>query len=284
MSQETKPALKINYWFLVAAGIIILSSAATTFMLFTKANVLLSKNLTETAEKNRPALLHLTLITDKSCTDCFNLKPVIDFIKKENVKIDSETSVDSSSDEGKKLITKFGIKKLPTFTVQGEVKKNTNLNQFFSKAGEIATGDIADDTFVFRQVGGPYVDTASGKVKGRINLVLLTDITCTECYDVTQHETILKQFGMEPATKVLDVKSAAGSALASKYGIKLVPTFVLSGDVKEYPSFTAPSVWPQVGIVAKDGAYVFTKGVPLMGVYKDLTTNKVIKPAPASTK
>ena len=109
-----------------------------------------------------------------------------------------------------------------------------------------------------------------------ISFVLLTDITCTQCYDVTQHEVILKQFGINAAAKVADVKSVAGQALVGRYGIKMVPTFVLTGDTAEYPSLKA--VWPQVGMVASDGTYVFTKGVPLMGIYKDLTTNKIITP------
>ena len=129
---------------------------------------------------------------------------------------------------------------------------------------------------MFRQVGAPYVLVSTGKVKGRIEFILLTDITCTQCYDVTQHETILKQFGINASAKVADVKSVAGQALINKYGIKLVPAFVLLGEVGEYPSLKP--VWEQVGKIAYDGAYVFTKGVPFMGTYKDLTTNKVITP------
>jgi len=33
-----------------------------------------------------------------------------------------------------------------------------------------------------------------------------------------------------------------------------------------------------VGTVEKDGTYVFREGVKQMGIYKDLTTNKVIEP------
>jgi thiol-disulfide isomerase/thioredoxin len=217
------------------------------------------------------------MLNDKTCVDCFNLNTILDQIKKENVKINSNQTIDASSAEGKQLIEQFAIKKLPTFLVKGELEKNSVLTKFFSQAG-----DTADNTFVFRQTGGPYIDTATGKVKGKLNLILITDITCAECYDVTQHEAILSQFGMQPTSKVVDVKSTEGKSLVSKYGIKMVPAFVLSGDVAAYPSFKP--VWPEVGMIASDGAYVFTKGVPFMGVYKNLTTNKVITPAPASAK
>lgn len=275
MSQENNSALKINYWFLLVAAALILLGAAVTTALFVKSNGILNKKLAETAEANRPANLELIMLSDKTCADCFNLNTILDQIKKENVKINSNQTIDGASDEGKQLIEKFAIKKLPTFLVKGELEKNSVLTKFFSQAG-----DTADNTFVFRQTGGPYVDAATKKIKGRLNLLLLTDITCTECYDVTQHETILRQFGMQPTSKVVDVKSAEGRSLVSRYGIKMVPAFVLSGDVAAYPSFKP--VWPEVGTIAYDGAYVFNKGVPFMGVYKNLSTNKVITPAPQS--
>lgn len=275
MNQEIKPALKINYWFLLAVFATILISAAVTIFFSLKTNSLTNQKLAETTEAKRPANLDLVMIADATCPDCFDLNSVLDNLKKENVKINSQKTIDYTSDEGKQLVAKFALTKLPTFLIKGELAKDSVVAKFFSQAG-----DMTDDTFVFRQVGGPYVDTTTGKVKGRVNLVLLTDITCLECYDVTQHEIILKQFGLQPAAKVLDIKSAAGVALKNKYGIKMVPTFILSGDVNAYPSFK--TVWPQVGIIAYDGAYVFTTGVPFMGVYKNLSTNKVITPAPES--
>ncbi len=256
---------------------LILASAAITFVLFAKDNEILNKKLAATAEANRPANLDITVVADKTCADCYDLSSIIGQISKENVKINSNQNIDSASDQGKQLVAQFGIKKLPTFLVSGELTRNAKLANFFAQAG-----DTTGTTFVFRQVGGPYVDTATGKIKGRTNLVMLLDVTCSQCYDVTQHESILRQFGMQPTSKVVDIKSAEGVALKNKYGIKLVPTFVLTGDVASYPDFK--TVWPQVGVVAYDGAYVFTKGVPSMGTYKDLSTNKVISPAPATNK
>lgn len=274
---ENTNGLKINYWFLLAVFGVTLISAAITFFFFLKTNALTNQKIAETAEAARPANLDLIVLADQTCKECFDLNPILSQIEKENVKINSNQIIDAATAEGKKLIEKFSIKKLPTFLAKGELTKNSVLAKFFSQAG-----DTTADTFVFRQTGGPYVDTTTGKVKGKINLVLLIDITCTECYEVTQHQNILKQFGMQPTSKVVDIKSAEGKILVSKYGIKMVPTFVLTGEVNEYPSFKP--VWPEVGIVAYDGAYVFTKGVPFMGVYKDLTTNKVVTPAPETNQ
>jgi len=253
-------------------SLIFLGTAITTF-LFAKNNGVLNKKLAETTEASRPANLEMVMINDKTCPDCFDTAAVMDQMEKENIKFVSHQMLDSSSDKAKELIAKFSIKKLPTFLLKGELKKNSTLAKFFAQAG-----DTIDDTFIFRQVGGPYIDVATGKIKGKVNLTLITDITCIECYDVAQHEAILKQFGITTGGKVVDVKSDLGKALVKAYVIKMVPAFVLTGDVKEYPSLTA--VWPQVGFVARDGAYVFTKGVPFMGTYKDLATNKVVTPEP----
>lgn len=276
MNENDKNGLKINYWFLMAIFVAVFSSGAVAIFFSLKTNALANQKLAELAETKRPANLDLTIIADQTCKDCFDFNSILEQIKKENIKINSSQTIDRVSDEGKRLIEKFSIKKLPTFLVNGELEKNQIMVNFFSKAG-----DVINDTFVFRQVGGPYVETATGKIKGRANLVLLTDITCLECYDVTQHEIILKQFGMQPTTKILDIKSAEGRVLKNKYDIKMAPTFVLSGDINEYPDLK--KAWPEVGMVAYDGAYVFTKGVPFMGVYKNLITNKIIAPNSASS-
>ena len=269
---ENKSSLKINYWFLMAVAALILLSTAITTLLFTRASGILNKKIAETAAANRPADLEIVILNDKTCPDCFDISPILAQIEGENVKIGSRQIIDMDSEESKKLIEKFAIKKLPTFLISGELTRNSVLVKFFSQAG-----DITENTFVFRQTGGPFVDITTGKIKGRTNLVLLTDITCTECYDVTQHENILKKFGMQPTSKVVDVKSTEGKSLVNKYGIKMVPTFILTGEINQFPSFKP--VWPDVGVIAYDGAYVFTKGVEFMGTYKNLATNKIVVPS-----
>lgn len=274
MIQEKLNNAKINFWFLVAVSGLMFLGGIISIVFFVRTNMLADKKLAEYAEANRPANLDLVTIKDNSCKDCFNINTVVDYIKKENVKITSEKTLDKNSDEGRAILEQYTIEKLPAFVLKGEFNKLSKLTEFFSK-----TGDVKDGVFVFRQTGAPYTAVDTGKVKGRIVLSLLTDVTCTECYDVTQHETILKEsFGINTTANILDTKSAPGQAMIRKYGIKLVPTIVIAGETDEYPGLK--SVWSQVGIVAKDGTYIFTTGVPLMGTYKDLTTNKVITPAP----
>ena len=278
MNSENKAGLQINYWFLMATAGLMLIAGAVALVFFLRTNFLANKKIAEAAEASRPANLDLIVITDKSCSDCFNVYPLLDQIGSQNVRVGVKREVDRENDEGKELIKKFTITRLPTFLVSGELNKEQKLADFFAQAGE-----TIDGTFVFRQGRPPYMEVASGNIKGRINFDLIVDSSCTSCYDVTRHEDILQQFGITTRGTVIDAKSIAGKKLINKYGIKLLPTFVLSGEVGEYPALKP--VWEQVGDIASDGTYIFTKGVPLMGTYKNLSTNKIITPpAPTSTQ
>lgn len=272
MNQDKTNKLSVNYWFLMAIFALTVIAGLVATLFFIRTNSLANKKIADAAEAKRPANVELVTITDNSCKDCFDINTVLNYIKKENINITAQKTVDKNSEEGKQLIQEFDIAKLPAFTLKGELNKLTNLAEFFAQ-----TGDTANSTFVFRQVGAPYVAADTGTIKGRVSLTLLTDTSCTTCYDVTQHETILKNnFGINTTANVVDAKTAAGQALIKKYNIKLVPTFVLSGEVAEYPSLK--QAWEQVGTVAADGTHVFNTGVPLMGTYRDLSTNKTITP------
>lgn len=276
MTEQNKTGLQINYWFLVVAAGLMLMAGAVALIFFLRTNFLANKKIAEAAETSRPANLDLVIISDKSCAGCFDVTGIINQIKQQNVKIGSERSLDKESDEGKELIKKFAVARLPTFIASGELQKDQILKDFFSQAG-----DTVDGNFIFREVGPPYTLVESGVIKGRVQLDLIVDSSCTECYDVTRHEGALAQLGVNILGTVIDSKSAAGRRLISKYGIKLLPTFVLSGEVSEYPDLK--SIWPKVGTIAPDGAYVFTN-VELMGTYKNLSTNQVITPpVPTST-
>lgn len=232
----------------------------------------LSLNQKMPASANRPTKVDLVILKESSCNDCFDLTPVVETIKGENVKVNSEKTIEISTKEGKELLSKYGITQIPSLLLSGEIDKNTGLKSLLSKWGE-----IKDNTFVLRQIGAPYFDVSSGKVRGNVQLTMLTDTSCRECYDVTKHEEILKQFGFEDKeAKVVSVKLSDGQELVDKYNIKLVPTIILSGDLDAYPSLV--KVWSQVGTVETDGVYVFREGVKQMGIYEDLSTGKIITP------
>lgn len=262
-----------NSWLIIGSSAIIFISLVISLIVSGQTSILLNKKLAETKEQDRPAELEIVVLKDSKCQDCFDVQPLVDAIKKENTKINSEKTVEVESAEGAELVSKFNIAKVPTLIVTGEVQKDPNLKALWERMGEVKD----NNTFILRQVGAPYVLASSGEVKGRIKVIMLTDKSCSECYQVTNHEVILRQFGLSLNDKeTIDRDSADGQGLVSKYQIKFLPTLILIGEVGAYPTLKA--VWPQVGTVEKDGTYVFREGVKQMGVYIDLTTNQVVKP------
>ena len=258
------------------AAVVTLLSLILGMVIASQTNSFLNQGIAKAKASNRPAELNVILLKDSNCQDCFDLTTALSTIAEANAKINSPKTVEISSSEGQDLIAKYAITKIPSMLVSGELTKNDKLQTIWSQWGE-----IKDGTFVLRQIGAPYLEVATSKVRGRVKLTMLTDTSCSQCYDVTQHEAILGQFGFEDkAAKVLSVTLNDGQELADEYNIKLLPTIILTGDLEAYPSLI--KVWSQVGTVEADGAYVFREGVKQMGTYKNLATNSVINPQPAA--
>lgn len=215
------------------------------------------------------AKVRVTIITKKDCVDCWDVNLLIDALKQNNVNITGQETVYIDDAKTKTLIDKYKITKVPTVLVAGELEKNDSLKQIWQTLGE-----IIDNVFVFRQVIPPYIDVATGQLKGKFSAIYLTDKSCSTCYDVKIHENALKNLGMNPTNaKEVDVASDEGKALVAKYKITKVPTLILNGELAEYQSLT--QVWPTVGEIASDGAYVLTKAEE-MGTYRNLTTGKIV--------
>lgn len=261
----------LNFWLFLVVFVFAAGGLAIASVFSVKTNILLKHKLTQAQEAARPANLTLTIINEPDCPDCFNVATLIEQLKKENAKIIEEKTVARFSAEGQQLIEKWKITKLPTIIISGEIEKNDKIKSNLQRLGE-----IKDNEFILRQIGGPYVVAETGEVKGRVILTMLTDISCAECYDVARHQAIISQFGVYPQSEIFNKDSVEGKKLIKKYAIRYLPTIIMTGDLAVYPQLK--EVWKQVGVIAKDGAYVFKEGVKTMGIYKDLATNKIIKP------
>lgn len=111
------------------------------------------------------------------------------------------------------------------------------------------------------------------ELRGRFSLIYLTDKSCSECYDVSQHRPIIEAYAAKPfEEKTVDVADSEGQGLVADYGIKKLPTIILKGDLSVYSAFQ--EIWPQVGTIEEDGAYVF-RDAGVMGLYFNLETGKV---------
>jgi len=273
IEEKSQKNFSLNFRLTIGLTAIIFLALLSGVVATSQTNSYLDKKIAEIRESERPADIDIIILQEPSCRDCSNLGPLVDAIKKENVKVNSERVVDASGAEGMELIDKYNIDKVPTLIVSGEIEKDAKLESMWPQMGE-----VKDGIFILRQVGFPYMLTASGDVRGRVKLIMLTDTSCSECYDVTKHQAILGQFGVPTQDQqVVDSRFSDGQELIVKYKVKLLPTIILTGDLQVYQALN--NVWPQVGTIEEDGTYVFREGVKQMGVYKDLATNKIVKPA-----
>ncbi len=269
---KTNTNVTVNFWLLTIFLALVLGGTSLGVLYMARANSIVKTKILANKEAARPANIEAIIIADKNCPECFDVAPMLASLSKLNIKLTSSRTIDRIDEGAKTLIANYAITKLPTLILKGEVQKDANLKNALSRAG-----DVNGDTFVLRQIGGPYVVAASGEIKGKTELTLIGDLSCPNCYDVRQHQLILSQFGLKTdKVKNLDIGSAEAKTLINKYKISFVPTFILSGEVKEYPALV--KVWPQVGVV-ENGDYVFTLGVPSMGTYKNLKTGKIVDPA-----
>lgn len=208
------------------------------------------------------------VLSDSSCTKCTNMSALLDALG-ESVVFSSQKNVDYSSAEGKEIIAKFGIKSVPSIIVSEDITRYESIAGFWLQLG----AEAKDSSFVIPPATPPYVNLASGKTVGLVSVVYITDSSCSTCYNVSLHKTILERsFGVAVVNET-SYNTTTGKGLISKYNITKVPTIVLSPDASYYAQMA--EVWKGVGTTEKDGWLVF-RSTEQMGAYKDLTTGNVV--------
>ncbi len=213
-------------------------------------------------------------LKDFSCGKCYNLSVLVSQISRSGVKIYDQKAFDSMSEEGKSLIQKYNIEFMPSIILSRDADAYPFMKQAWAQLGTKEN----DGMYVLRTPFPPFMNLTTGKINGLVNLVYLTDKSCTECYDVKLHRQILtspQSFGMQlDSEETVDISDAKGKELTAKYNISQVPTVILSEGAGAYPSSKALI---QFFSVQKDGSYVFIRP-SVLGTYKDLASNKVVKP------
>lgn len=241
------------------------------------------------AEKRVKGKITLTLIEDQSCTDCFDMSKIVGQLKDAGIVITTETKLDAKSDEGKAIISKYKIEKIPSIVFNKEALEYPVVSEVWQQVGTVES----DGNLVLRFVTPPYLNVSTGKTEGLVELTYLVDSTCADCYNASVFKGLFAQsFNMFfKKEETVDISSTKGKFLVKKYGIELVPTAILSKDAAIYPGLAQS--WAQVGL-QKEGAFVFTN-IPLLGdffaqsgagnfAYKNLTSGEVVGGAAAEAE
>ncbi len=266
---------KVNTFLWAGIGLILLVNIAIIFQ-----SIAAAKNkIIAAKELARPADISFIIIKDSACPDCASLDPYTNAFRKMKVNVTSERAVEIGSEEGKKIIADFGIGKVPMLIVQGEISRSAELSKLLSVLGKTENGSFVLTSPDANAPIAPYLDLATGQIKGRVGMILISDKACAECPDAKFYKQAIAGAGViNPENKgELDITDSEGAKLVKKYNITSVPTFILTGEVAEYPALLKE--WPKLGTVEKDGAYVFRELKIFQGlIYFDLEKNEVVKP------
>jgi predicted DCC family thiol-disulfide oxidoreductase YuxK len=216
-----------------------------------------------------PAQLEAIELVDKACENCFSMSYLLSVLKQEDVVFKRIRQLDINSEEGQALKDQYKVTKVPIMLITGEIDKNQDFLDLFKGFGEDKGNVLISDVYP------PYKDLKTNQIVGLVDLTVIYDSTCTECYNTKKHLDFLKAEGIEPVSeKKLDVSSEEAQQLIAKYNITKVPTIILSPAAKNYKIFTEH--WQEVGKVADDGFYIYTAPEKI-GTYKDLIKNEIIK-------
>jgi len=238
-------------------------------LLFTKINPPYTDVLTGKIEGR----VILYSLKDSKCEKCNDMAFLIKQIKAAGVKISEEKNIEAESSEGMELIKKYNLDFAPAIIMSKEAAAYDVIQKAWLQIGTKEN----DGAYVLRLAYPPFINLTTHKLRGVVDMVYLTDKSCTECYDVNLHREILAnqqgfaiKLGKEEKADISDVK---GKELIAKYNITQVPTAILSDETSAYPSLQALK---QFFSVEKDGFYVFRK-LQVLGTYKDLATNQIVK-------
>ncbi|MDP2684332.1 MAG: hypothetical protein Q8P20_04690 [bacterium] len=224
-------------------------------------------------EAARPANLEITTITDQSCTDCSSLNGFIEYIKSQNAKVVKETYLDIKEEEAQSMISDYNIDTIPFIMVSGELDKDAELAKIWP-----AWGSVQNNLFIQTNFIPPFIDLATNKVNGLVDITYITDDSCEECFDVKKNKNVLENnYGVKIVREdTFDISSKEGKEFKEKYNITKLPTFFINNEAANYSGLL--NVWKNVGTIESDGIYLF-RSVEQLGVYHNLENNEVVDPA-----
>jgi len=238
-------------------------------------NVLIFSKLnppyTETKTGKTIGLVYTTLIKDSSCTACRDLSSIPDTLTQSGVVVKEEKMLEKSDTKAQEWIKKLNIQKLPVFLISDDIE----VYPFVEKMKQ-AKIPKKNGYYIFESLA-PYAEVNTGKIRGLVDLTMISDTKCTSCYDVNIHKQIFSQIGFAILNeKIVDINSVEGVKLKNKYLLEKVPTVILTGDLNAYTDFE--QLWQQVGTIEDDGTYIL-RNVGNLGegiIYHDLNSDKII--------
>lgn len=198
-------------------------------------------------------IVSLIEIIDSSCEQCTSLSFMLDTLGQAGVVTGDWKKIEYNSQEGIDLISKQDIKQIPAMLFSDDIEEYEGMKEFFAQLESTNKNGY----YGIHAIIPPYRNITTGKINGLVDLIMLTDNSCSECYDVEINKQILQGLGIIPNSEnTYDVSSSNGQQLISKYNIKKIPMILVSPEANVYEAFV--QAWSSVGSIDNDGWYVMT--------------------------
>lgn len=183
----------------------------------------------------------LIVVNADACPSCNSAAGLADQVRQflnatANITTGGPKTVQSSSDEGKGLIAKYNITRLPALLITGNLSDASFLSQWSPDIGSVES----DGVLVSRSLYPPYYDLAAGKVSGKVSGIAILPSNCTECVDGSQYLASLEgpSFGVVFANKtILNASDSEAQAIIARYNVTKLPTVILDSEITAYPFY-----------------------------------------------
>jgi len=203
---------------------------------------------------NLKGIVDIIEVVDSSCKNCIGLSSIPSTLSKSGVSIGDWKKIEYTSAEGAAAIKKYSLTHVPTVLISKEINYYDNIKQTLTQAGASNKGDY----YSLHSKSPPYRNITSNKIVGLVDLILIYDKICSNCYDVNLNKAALKNLGIFINTeKTYDISYSEAKSLIAKYSIEKIPTMILSPEANSYPGFA--NVWRQVGTIENDEWFVMRK-------------------------
>ena len=212
------------------------------------------------------------VLEDSRCQDCFEIRQYATALV-DAMALETETG-DLAEWEGRLA------GRLPAIAFNASIEMYPRLVNDWTTVGYTVafdSGPYAGAWYVLPTLNPPYIDLATGEVRGRVTVTYLTAGSCAECYDPRDLRYFINASRIVPYRELsVDEASPDGRAIVEAYNITRVPTILLSPEAAEYPGFLPG--WSVVGTVEGDGTLVLRDLERIGLAYLDLGTGRVMKP------
>jgi len=200
-------------------------------------------------------------IDAEGCEQCQKAQPIVDALAEAGTfEVTSQKVVTHSSAEGKKLIQRYGIKRLPALVMIGDTSAIPD-HPSLRRDG---------DALIVTSLPPPYYDLENSTVGGIVGVTYIVAPDCKQCNNITRLTDELSGFGVVfGEVEAVAFDSAKGKQLVKQYNITSVPTALFSEEAGAYEIFV--QAWPAAGTV-DDGVYVLRAPQP---PFKELPSGKV---------